>query len=257
MNIPYQYQNTFNDPLAEEFRQILSIPPTFKATDISGCSLWLDGADNSTKNIVNGKILNWTDKTTNKDFFAVNSDNAPIPGALMNGLETVNFLDAISYMRHSGSITYREAFIACKLKQNNKLGQIIGSYSQGIHLAVDMRSNEGFYGTFSFDGNGIAGASARFALNGDDYTINEYGNTGDTDVGSVTLGVDIPQSISLIWKNNTTTTDHYIGVLLTSFPVDAHSIDGLLGEIIIYDRLLTDEERATIRAYQNQKWGIL
>jgi len=257
MNYAYKYQNCFDDLLAEEFREILSLSPEFKATDISGCSLWLDASDASTKNIVNGKVLNWIDKTTGKDFFAVNSDNAPIPGALMNGLDTVNFLDAISYMRYSGNITYREAFVTCKLKQNDTLGQIIGNYSQGIHLAVDMRSNEGFYGTFSFDGNNIAGASAGFALNGDSYTQNTYGNTGGTDVGDVTLGVDIPQSIAVAWNRNVTIDDNYIGVLLTSFPVDAHSIDGLLGEIIIYDRLLTDEERAIIRAYQNQKWGIL
>jgi len=257
MNYAYKYQNCFDDPLAEEFREILSLSSEFKATDISGCSLWLDASDTSTKNIVNGKVLNWVDKTTGKSFFVANTDNAPIPGALMNGLETLDFLDATSFMRYSGNITYREAFIACKLKQNNRLGQIIGSYSQGIHLAVDMRSNEGFFGTFSFDGNGIAGAQARFSLNGDNYTANEYGNTGGSDVGDVTLGIDIPQSIAVIWKNNTTTTDHYIGALLTSFSVDAHSIDGLLGEIIVYDRLLTPEERATVRAYQNQKWGIL
>ena len=30
MNLAYKYQNTFDDTLAEEFRQILSLPPKLK-----------------------------------------------------------------------------------------------------------------------------------------------------------------------------------------------------------------------------------
>jgi hypothetical protein len=254
MNIPYQYQNTFNDPLAEEFRQILSLPPTFKATDITGCSLWLDASDASTKNIVDGKILNWIDKTTGKDFASQTTTNAPVPGELINGRETVNFLDAISYMRYSGNISYRECFIVCNLQDHDLLGQIIGSYIQGLHIAIDMRGSDVASGTFSFDGNNLLSLTAQYALNNNDYTANFYANTTTS---QPQLASNIPQSIACVWNNSATTDTHYIGALLPSFSIETYSLSGAIGEIIIYDRLLTDTERAIIRAYQNQKWGIL
>ena len=257
MNYAYKYQNTFDDPLAEEFRQILSLPPKFKATDITGCSLWLDSADASSKNIVNGKVLNWIDKTTGKDFAVQTADNAPVPGELINGRETVNFLDGISYLLYSGSITYRECFAVCKIENYGKIGQIIGSYSNGIHLGIDMRSFLGITGHISFDGNNTLGLTARFALNNDLYTENYYANTIYTDVQDITIAIDKPQSIACYWNNTATTINNYISALLTSADVADQNMAGDIGEIIVYDRFLTPEERATVRAYQNQKWGII
>ena len=257
MNYAYKYQNTFDDPLAEEFRQILSLPPKFKATDITGCSLWLDSSDALTKNIVNGKVLNWIDKTTGKNFAVQTADNAPVPGELINGRETVNFLDGISYLLYSGSITYRECFAVCKIEDSGKLGQIIGSYSQGIHLGIDMRTFGDITGHLSFDGNNSLALKAYFALNNAEYTESSYANTIYSDVDYLTVGIDIPQSISCYWNNSATTTEHYISALLPSINIETQNLVGDIGEIIVYDRLLTPEERATVRTYQNQKWGIV
>ena len=257
MNYAYKYQNTFDDPLAEEFRQILSLPPKFKATDITGCSLWLDSSDALTKNIVNGKVLNWIDKTTGKNFAVQTADNAPVPGELINGRETVNFLDGISYLLYSGSITYRECFAVCKIEDSGKLGQIIGSYSQGIHLGIDMRTFGDITGHLSFDGNNSLALKAYFALNNDDYTENSYANTIYSDVQDITIAIDEPQSIACYCNNTATTINNYISALLTSADVADQNMAGDIGEIIIYDRLLTLEERVTVRAYQNQKWGII
>ena len=80
MNLAYKYQNTFDDPLAEEFRQILSLPYRLKIPRILQavlCGLMPPMLQPKT---LPGKVLNWIDKTTGKDFAAQTTTNAPVPG---------------------------------------------------------------------------------------------------------------------------------------------------------------------------------
>lgn len=254
MNKAFQYQTVFDDTLSKEFRTILSVPPRFKATDITGCSLWLDSSDSTTLIFNSNQMLNWQDKTTGKNFAPPSSSNAPILGKKINGYDTIEFLSAISYLQYTGSITYQECFVVCELQDNNLISQIIGSYSEGIHLAVDMRGSEAVSGLFSFDGNNVLSLTAQYALNNSNYSPLFYANTTASEPR---LTIGIPQSIACIWSNIATTTTHYIGALLPSIDILIQSLAGVLAEIIVYDRLLSDPERQSVRTYLNNKWGIL
>jgi hypothetical protein len=44
---------------------------------------------------------------------------------------------------------------------------------------------------------------------------------------------------------------------LPSIDILTQSLAGVLAEIIVYDRLLSDPERQSVRTYLNNKWGIL
>ena len=92
MSNAYHYQNTFDDPLAQEFRQILSLG--FSPTDITGLQLWLDSAQPDAFTLDGqSHIEQWQDVSGNEHHAiqASISDRPEISSELQNGIAGVFF----------------------------------------------------------------------------------------------------------------------------------------------------------------------
>lgn len=63
MTNAFHYQNTFRDPLADEFGAVLGT--LYNPLDMAGLAVWHDGADLSSMTIVNDQITVWDDKSGN------------------------------------------------------------------------------------------------------------------------------------------------------------------------------------------------
>ena len=92
MSNAYHYQSTFDDPLAQEFRKILSLG--FAPTEIAGLQLWLDSAQPNAL-ILDGQshIEQWEDLSGNEHHaIQTNTADRPIISAnLQNSIAGVFF----------------------------------------------------------------------------------------------------------------------------------------------------------------------
>ncbi len=91
MSNAFHYQNTFRDPLAQEFTSVLSV--LYDPLEMAGLAAWYDGADESTLNVVNDQITVWQDKSGNNYHLGPVAGEAlpSVSGNLQNGRSGVFF----------------------------------------------------------------------------------------------------------------------------------------------------------------------
>lgn len=87
----FHYQNTFRDPLADEFTKVLST--LYDPLNMTGLAIWHDAADLSSMDIVNDQITVWADKSGNDNHLGpVAGEVLPSVGSnLQNGRTGVFF----------------------------------------------------------------------------------------------------------------------------------------------------------------------
>lgn len=80
MTNAYHYQNTFRDPLADEFSSVLSV--LYDPLKMAGLAAWYDGADEATFSVVNDQVTVWQDKSGN------NYHLGPVAGEALPSVST-------------------------------------------------------------------------------------------------------------------------------------------------------------------------
>ena len=121
------------------------------------------------------------------------------------------------------------------------LAQIWGHYPSGAHVAFDARKP----GQFNFDGSG--GNSAKYSM-----------DTGDESAMSISNGVDKPWAydtfhvVGASFDSDVSMAGQSLGVLST---LTSHRFGGDIGEIMIFDRELSDAEKTLVKLYLLKRWG--
>jgi hypothetical protein len=70
---------------------------------------------------------------------------------------------------------------------------------------------------------------------------------------TATQGLDVNGTqVTSAWTPEATSSKWYIG----GFTPAGYGLNGFIGEIIIYDRCLTDTERASMLSYLHTKWNF-
>lgn len=234
--------------------------------DISGCRLWLDGADTTTLfsntsgtnvSVSGDRIALWRDKSGafNHASQATVSNRPTAISNAQNGQWVVNFAGG-------GTPSYFSLSATMLPTGSNPVSYFFvtytGSTATGVFVSIGSntlgRANQIYY----------SGATA--VLNAD---INGTGVIADTNSNLsnyVTGGVSFSATTINAWRNgtaftgappaitlNTLTTFAYLG---TQSAGANNNFNGRMAELLAYDRVLSSNERRAIEGYLGWKWNL-
>ena len=245
-------------PSIHPFSSIRPHLRTFQPTDIPGCQLWLDGADQSSMTFSGSTITQWNDKS---------GRGISIPSTGTPTITTVNGRSSVSFNGSSYFI------------RSNFTGLFNSSYVSWIAVANVTNSASASYlsvvGT-SYQVNNYS--ENQMYINSGNILLYYRGFNGDparTDTVSLTSGTNILQTITdfrdgsyQIYQNGTGSTVRGGGPtsLATSEPInltighDLYPGDtilvGTISEILLYTQPLTTAQRQQVEGYLSHKWGL-
>lgn len=220
----------------------------FNPKSISGLLVWMDASDSSTYTVATG-VSEWRDKSGNgRTFTQSTANNQPLVSSTQqNGKALLEFDGTNDRLTATGNwLQIANCTLFAAFKRNAGVyGGIIASSGNGDNspgILVDSSSPAiRGYNNFSLT---AAGSIAAFHVlsgtvtNGATVAFTN-GTQSDSDAASGTLGVD-----------QTTTV---IGTYRTSA---ANYFNGLIGEILAFNRVLSVSERQSVERYLGKKWGV-
>ena len=216
---------------------------------IANCARWYDGADTATiTKDGSGYVSAWEDKSQNADTaFQTGADSLkPMSGtSTQNGLNTLSF-DGGDYLETLYmSLDGQTVFLVGKMLE-----------SQTIALgARDSQETRSYFGRDIGD-VGWMGVGASHTLTAGSWGTAYHLLTGYYDGSNVNIRFDITMTASeaQVGTGANTARGYMIGAL-NSLGSANLPITGNVAEIIIYTRVLTLTEIATVETYLKNKWG--
>ena len=226
----------------------------FSPRQISGCALWLDGADPAGTGVVPsaGTLATWVDKST-----AGNNATGGVSPTYSSTTKAVSFNGSSTYLQTSlSAVPSNETFFAVftstiPISNANRFNCIIGASgnngrdinvltsSAGNSSAYDLRYDSWAVGSISLTGYG--------GITFNTLTLATTQFTGGQGAGS-TYGSNFGSFQSLSFSSSSTTR---IGA-----GNGGDYFTGTINEIIIYNTVLGLSDRQKIESYLAQKWGL-
>ena len=215
----------------------------FNPKQISGLALWMDSQ------AYNASTGTWSDKSGNaRDFSQGTVGNRPIVSAVtQNGRAILEFDGSNDQLIHSSNFlqTANSTMFAAFRRLAGNYGGVIASAnnsdsSPGILVETSRGAIRGF------NNAALAGLNA-------------------VDVFNITSGTVTAGAVVLFTNGTQISTSAASGALDTSGTTTAigsyrttaaNYLNGYIGEIIVYTRVLTALERRTVEGYLGKKWGI-
>ena len=234
-------------------------PPTttsFLPTQISGCSLWLDGSDPLNTGIQptpGATISTWTDKSGNGRNATVASGR--VAGTFNAAFNCVYFqASTVGYVTsYPANPTNETMFIVANIdspanvNNNTIIGGQLGARSFGFGYSATGGSSY-LNNEVAWQSNSITGPSAGITAL---ITGTVSGTTNVTvSLNGATSGATYRAGTITAWTAGTTT---YLGVDTTT---TAYYYKGYVMEILFYNSVLTTAQRQQIEGYLASKWGI-
>jgi hypothetical protein len=226
----------------------------FDVTGVTDLALWLDASDADTITEVGGAVSQWDDKSGNANHVTQGTGSAqPTTGATsLNGKNVIDFdgtdtliLPAALYSIANGNNT---VFVVSKRNTETGSSQKIFSLSQSgsQRLLLDYSSvaTFAFYQSRAGAGNGVAQAGIN--TNFEVFTAYREGTTQ-----SITRNTSAESTNSNGQDENGIDAGHIGSVAGTS-----GFLVGSISEIIVCSSALSATERAQVRDYLINKWGI-
>lgn len=254
---------------------------TFEPSEISGLMIWLDassisGADGS-------NISTWNDSTTNNyDFYQSNSSYQPkFYNNVQNGLGIIRFdgsndnlINMINtdilknvagatifiVIKYPNTSTTNTGFIASDggstKKSRSKVGQNIAkkyiSSGKRLDSEVEETVTSGMLTTNTFV---IQQASFNFSSANLTQSINDYADGIDS-IFTTAGNTSNSNSVLLGIGANYEAPSAYLFPSTTLTPSVATYLTGDIGEILVFNRILTTLESFNINRYLSIKWNI-
>lgn len=235
--------------------------PTTPVT--SGLTVWLDSSDASSLTVSSGEVTQWNDKSGNGHHATPLSNGPTLVENALNGRTALQFTQAPDgqgnpgqTMQFAGNLgiaanQQRTVFIVLKTDVNVDNNQVFGpSGNQMLDLGTwiptgsaddRLRFRDGSDNVFSAEGDYPRGISILTAM----------GSATDTDAWF--NGQQIVDSTTAAFEYALGT-----GVKLggTDYPsaTDLRNFEGLIAEVLIYDRALTADELNEVGYYLEQKY---
>jgi len=217
----------------------------FNPRSISGIAVWLDGADTS----YSASTGTWTDKSGNgQNFSQQTPNNRPIVSAVtQNGLTLLEF-DGGNDQLTNGTNFLQVAnctLFAAFRRLGGAYGGIISS-SGGADRSPGIVVDNGRGAVRGFANLSLANAAAVDSFNITSATVTD----GATVMWTNGTQIDADAATSTLDTTQTTTA---VG---TYRQTASNFLNGYIGEIIAYTRVLTTDERKRVERYLGKKWGI-
>jgi hypothetical protein len=210
-------------------------------TELPGCVLWLDAAQGVT--LVSGAVSQWADLSgANNHVTQATAGARPVVGVGQNGLPCVNFDGTDDILNVTVSIPQPQTvFIVGKFGGSGTGTMLCGGGNQMRFWRVDAgamnvagasantlalpASTPDVWHVHSFQLNGVASSYVQ------DNAVRVRGNAGVATATGVGVGG------------------------LTGFGAPQYALCSV-GEVIVFNRALTDGERASVERYLAKKWAL-
>ena len=259
-SLPPSFRNVGTIPLAPS-----SSPFSFfNPASITSMATWLDATDTSTLySDSNGSTLissnassvrYWRDKSTNSNNMRVSS--APNPPTYQtgsfNGQSTLLFnnayFNAVTLSKVSAQNASIFAFYKSNLGSGTQAPIVYGNIS-GVSTEVGMYPNYYFHRHNNGNDNGVSITDAYIPLVGEilysDSSLQYYNNFNNISPGSPVLGT--PGNVFYSGYFNVGTYQTGVGLNPQFY----------IGEVIIYNKLVSTTERQQVEGYLAWKWGLV
>lgn len=238
-------------------------PVVFRPTDISGLQIWLDANDSDSVNFTPfGLVESWHNKGDLSGNFDLSGNLGVRYGDYkINGLEVVSF-DPGAFLVGTFAMNFqdRSVFIVTRRRSDISGGVftwLTSDTNGGIETGI---SQTGSVFTYLLAKHPVFSVQVTYdtTVNTKNYTelatfINSStdlsGNFGGLNGVSQTLG-----SSSLASGYNTGSINYYLG---NFFGGSALGNDYDMCEVIIYDNVVTEEQRLAVEEYLISKWAIV
>jgi hypothetical protein len=230
---------------AYKFPTATAVP--FLPTNISGCFLWLDGADTSTMTLSGSNVSEWRDKSGNG--YTATLDVPTAAAFTPTGL----LFSSSRYYCPTGSLS-NVAYTIFTVQNTRSASGGSGGYQRVLSSAsetyVFVGVSNGYVATFT--GNGISwndvASNSPSVYNVDTTKIvcMQVSNTVLTPYTNGFAGIPKTGTTSLM-------SNFYIGDW--SSPNQPWS--GTISEVIIYNALLSDAQRQQVEGYLAWKWNLV
>jgi hypothetical protein len=227
-------------------------PPTIPLT-IPGCQLWLDGADPAGTGVVpaNGTTIStWVDKSGNGKNSTATGTSTYLSGGGINFTGSSYFLN----QTFSQNLSQRSIFIVMQETSRSIYSGILtfiptpNSGSDQSLLTVETSNGLQFFGGDS-GYSSVLGNSSLIAkgIYNDNMSVTTgsgyFNGTNSTNVNaSSAAGTCSGYTVGGRWQSGSIS--------------GSYRLNGVVHEILFYNRPLTNNERQTIEQYLSRKWGI-
>jgi hypothetical protein len=240
----------------------------FSPLSITGAQLWLDAADTTTITGTSAAVTAWRDKSGN-------ANNATVTGTItfannINGLQSMR--TSTGYFSGSFATAITTPGLTCfavattTLALPNNSGNDQRLVSIGRAGVVDYNDPGTAIVMFNQTGSGINGsiASWRNSISG---SLNANAIVQNTPFMSVTQ-FDSTNSIGYLWFNGSNGTTFSGGMTSANFNSSLYAISrdvgvnvtdywiGYVGEVIMYNSVLSTSQRQQVEGYLAWKWGL-
>ena len=228
----------------------------FLPINLSGCALWLDGADLSSINLSGSNVTQWNDKSGNgRNLPAVSGfSNATISSAFQNGLSVLNFSGNGLYRTAADSTVYpQDVYVIVALKSLTTHVDVLGMGPTNVDNFNSLTFSEGIQSRWQ---NGSSGG-----------VRNVFSPTNETSTGFLLIQWSLANNNYLLRRNGTqlvqsssfTYTLPSGSVLQIGFRhtnLNQANFSGYIGEIIVFNSQLANSERQKVEGYLASKWGL-
>jgi hypothetical protein len=238
-------------------------PSGFNPKTIAGLSAWLDAADTSTTTLNGSTVSEWRDKS-GRGIAATQPTalNQPDSTGSINGRRALLFNGSSNYMTCSGGSFANQTFfmVARRGASGSSRGAIFSYRASASDLTSNSDSaftltygtaaqeNLGFdpiTGTPTLFRNGASVARGTVAgITANSYSTAPFPNTTDAVLLTINSGSSLAGA-----KNFAICCDSFSGGAIRPYAAT-------VGEVLIYNRVLSATEIATVERYLAAKWGV-
>jgi len=228
----------------------------FSPTNIADMALWLDAADAATVSLdASSNVEQWNDKSGNgRHAGQTTAANRPDYASTLNGKSVVGF---------SGSpevLTGAQIVSGAATPTVFVVGRATGTNAQEcfVNLSSDSATVGGHFNVTFEPGLRIIGGATTFAgasiVTESIFTLG-VSNPSVGDAYCYVNGDERSVSSTGVTSINLNGTQYSVGAGGAGFAA-SYFLNGIVAEILVYTRVLTDAERQRVESYLSAKWGI-
>ena len=236
----------------------------------SSTKLWLDASDSNSLNLTGPLVNSWEDLSGESNHMAASSGQEPtLLADDGSGRATLDFSAGSKYLRGaavlSGTVARQVFIVSRPLSLSN-------STSNCIFALSGNESNSGSgYGLFMESPGGTNGLGLRVSgnklmnhtMDTSKPSLLSFGNIADSNVEDAVFHVNGTEITNVQSSSSAVlNTENISGVIIGGFTVNSSSpnatynYNGYIYEILVFEDVLSDAERAALETYLTAKWVL-
>lgn len=229
---------TSNLPATHPFRSLPPFMRAFQPTDISGCAVWLDGADSTAMTFSGANIVQWLDKSGNgRHGSNVGTGNPTLGTTVTTGRRTV-VMSGSNYFRLSNASTLSVT----------SASYFVQAYATGSNRTLlSFWNNERILGPTYYWDNATSFSLSPYAWSNTNAVLSVIENSASNCTGHFNGNALTPISYKAAVANSNV-------ILGAHWSLDNFWL-GNIQEVILYDVALTPGQRQQVETYLTNKWG--